>query len=83
MDGFSGKHIKIFIDGIPQEGVGNSFGLNNIPVNFAERIEVYKGVVPKLIRCVFDVLSEAENNQYKIMMYMNFSSYDQIGRAHV
>lgn len=46
MDGFSGKHIKIFIDGIPQEGVGNSFGLNNIPVNFAERIEVYKGVVP-------------------------------------
>lgn len=46
MDGFSGKHIKIFIDGVPQEGVGNSFGLNNIPVNFAERIEVYKGVVP-------------------------------------
>lgn len=46
MDGFSGKHIKIFIDGVPQEGVGDSFGLNNIPVNFAERIEVYKGVVP-------------------------------------
>ncbi|MCD7974131.1 MAG: TonB-dependent receptor plug domain-containing protein [Candidatus Azobacteroides sp.] len=46
MDGFSGKHIKIFVDGIPQEGVGSSFGLNNIPVNYAERIEVYKGVVP-------------------------------------
>lgn len=46
MDGFSGKHIKVFIDGVPQEGVGTSFGLNNIPVNFAERIEVYKGVVP-------------------------------------
>lgn len=46
MDGFSGKHIKVFIDGIPQEGVGESFGLNNIPVNFADRIEVYKGVVP-------------------------------------
>ena len=46
MDGFSGKHIKIFIDGVPQEGVGSSFGLNNIPVNYAERIEVYKGVVP-------------------------------------
>lgn len=46
MDGFSGKHIKIFIDGVPQEGVGDSFSLNNIPVNFAERIEVYKGVVP-------------------------------------
>jgi len=46
LDGFSGRHVKVFIDGIPQEGVGGSFGLNNIPVNFAERIEVYKGVVP-------------------------------------
>ena len=46
LDGFSGKHVKIFIDGVPQEGVGKSFGLNNIPVNFADRIEVYKGVVP-------------------------------------
>lgn len=46
LDGFSGNHVKIFIDGVPQEGVGSSFGLNNIPVNFADRIEVYKGVVP-------------------------------------
>lgn len=46
MDGFTGRHIKVFIDGVPQEGVGSSFGLNNIPVNYAERIEVYKGVVP-------------------------------------
>lgn len=46
MDGLSGKHVKIFIDGVPQEGVGASFGLNNIPVSFADRIEVYKGVVP-------------------------------------
>jgi outer membrane cobalamin receptor len=46
MDGFSGKHVKVFIDGVPQEGVGASFGLNNIPASFANRIEVYKGVVP-------------------------------------
>lgn len=46
VDGFSGKHVKVFIDGVPQEGVGSSFGLNNIPVSFAKRIEVYKGVVP-------------------------------------
>lgn len=46
LDGFSRKHVKVFIDGVPQEGVGSSFGLNNIPVNFADRIEVYKGVVP-------------------------------------
>lgn len=46
MDGFNGKNVKIFIDGVPQEGVGTSFGINNIPVNLAERIEVYRGVVP-------------------------------------
>ncbi|MDD3038439.1 TonB-dependent receptor [Bacteroides sp.] len=46
LDGFTGKHIKLFIDGVPQEGVGSSFGLNNIPINFADRIEVYRGVVP-------------------------------------
>ena len=46
MDGFSGRHVKVFIDGIPQEGTGSSFSLNNIPVGFAERIEIYKGVVP-------------------------------------
>jgi outer membrane cobalamin receptor len=46
LDGFSGKHVKVFIDGVPQEGVGQSFGLNNIPVTYADHIEVYRGVVP-------------------------------------
>lgn len=46
LDGFSGKHVKVFIDGVPQEGAGQAFDLNNIPAGFAERIEVYKGVVP-------------------------------------
>ena len=46
VDGFSGKHIKIFIDGVPQEGVGAAFSLNNIPAGYADRIEVYRGVVP-------------------------------------
>lgn len=46
LDGFSGSHVKVFIDGVPQEGTGQALDLNNIPANFAERIEVYKGVVP-------------------------------------
>lgn len=46
VDGFSGKHVKIFIDGVPQEGVGGAFSLNNIPAGYADRIEVYRGVVP-------------------------------------
>ena len=46
LDGFTGTHVKVFIDGVPQEGVGSSFSLNNIPAGYAERIEVYRGVVP-------------------------------------
>lgn len=46
IDGFAGKHVKIFIDGVPQEGVGSAFSLNNIPAGYADRIEVYRGVVP-------------------------------------
>jgi len=46
LNGFSGKQVKFFIDGIPMDDFGSSFQLNNIPINLAERIEVYKGVVP-------------------------------------
>lgn len=46
LNGFSGNQVKFFIDGIPMENMGNAFRLNNIPINLASRIEVYKGVVP-------------------------------------
>lgn len=46
INGLSGKAVKYFIDGVPMEILGSSMSLNNIPVNLAERVEVYKGVVP-------------------------------------
>ncbi|WP_163408882.1 TonB-dependent receptor [Flavobacterium ajazii] len=46
LNGFSGSQIKFFLDGIPIDNYGSSFTLNNFPVTMAERIEVYKGVVP-------------------------------------
>lgn len=46
INGLSGKQIKFFIDGVPMENYGNSFNINNIPVNLVKRVEVYKGVVP-------------------------------------
>ncbi|MGC4233079.1 MAG: TonB-dependent receptor [Niabella sp.] len=46
ISGFSGKRVKFFLDGIPMDNFGSSFQINNIPVNLAERIEVYKGVIP-------------------------------------
>ncbi len=46
LNGFTGHQVKFFIDGVPMESMGHAFQINNIPINLAERVEVYKGVVP-------------------------------------
>jgi len=81
MDGFSGKHIKIFIDGVPQEGVGSSFSLNNIPVNYAERIEVYKGVVPvgfgtDAIGGVINIVTKKNLNKWFLDASYSYGSFN-------
>jgi Outer membrane cobalamin receptor protein len=96
LDGFSGRHVKIFIDGIPQEGVGGSFGLNNIPVNFAERIEVYKGVVPvgfgtDAIGGIVNIVTKRDQStrdqwfvdaSYSYGSFNTHKSYVNFGRTH-
>ncbi len=37
---------------------------------------VFDGRTNRIIRCVFDVLSESGDSRYKIMMYMNFKDYE-------
>lgn len=59
INGLSGGHIKFFIDGIPLESYGSGMTLNNIPVNLAERVDVYKGVVPAFLGA--DALGGAVN----------------------
>lgn len=81
MDGFTGKHIKIFIDGVPQDGVGSSFGLNNIPVNYAERIEVYKGVVPvgfgtDAIGGVINIITKKNRNKWFLDASYSYGSFN-------
>lgn len=50
------------------------------PAFFSEISQFYSylfdGRSNQLIRCVFDVLSQAEDNRYKIMMYMNFKNFE-------
>lgn len=46
LNGFTGKQVKVFIDGVPMDNFGSSFNLSNLPVDLIKRIEVYKGVVP-------------------------------------
>lgn len=81
MDGFSGKHIKVFIDGVPQEGVGSSFSLNNIPVNFAERIEVYRGVVPvgfgtDAIGGVINIITKKKKDRWFLDTSYSYGSFN-------
>ncbi|WKK59553.1 TonB-dependent receptor [Sphingobacterium sp. BN32] len=76
LNGFSGRHVKIFIDGVPVEGMGSAFQLNNIPINLAERIEIYNGVVP--IELGADALGGAIN----IISNKNNKSYAEVSYAY-
>lgn len=46
INGSTGKQIKFFIDGLPLDNLGETQGVNNLPVELIERMEVYKGVLP-------------------------------------
>jgi len=46
LNGIGGKGIRIFVDDIPADLLGNGMAINNLPVNMIDHIEVYKGVIP-------------------------------------
>ncbi len=46
LNGFGGKSIRYFKDGIPMDYLGEGFSLSSVPVNMLERVEIYKGVLP-------------------------------------
>ena len=46
MNGLTGNQIRFFLEGIPLEYHGYTFGISTVPVNLIDRVEVYKGVVP-------------------------------------
>ncbi len=59
LNGLQGDQIRFFLDGVPLERAGFPLGIANVPVNFVERVEVYRGVVP--IRFGADALGGAVN----------------------
>lgn len=46
INGFQGKAIKYFKDGIPIDHLGEAYNLSSFPVELLDRIEIYKGVLP-------------------------------------
>lgn len=76
LNGFSGNHVRFFLDGVPIDNLGSSFQINNIPINFAERVEVYKGVVP--IWLGSDALGGAVN----IVSAQNIGNYVDVSYSY-
>jgi len=73
INGLSGKQVKFFVDGIPMDVMGSAMSLNNIPVNMADRLEVYKGVVP--VNLGADAMGGAVNviTNQKVSNYLDVS----------
>lgn len=46
INGSTGKQVKFFIDGMPQDNLGETQLLSIYPLEQIERVEVYKGVLP-------------------------------------
>lgn len=44
--GLEGKRVQVFIDGNPLNTPDGSLGINDLPLQIIERIEIYKGAVP-------------------------------------
>jgi vitamin B12 transporter len=59
LNGLVDDQVRFFLDGVPLEFAGYPFGIANVPVNLAQRVEIYRGVVP--IRFGADALGGAVN----------------------
>lgn len=80
LNGFTGRNVKLFMDGVPMQGFGSAFQLNNIPVSIADRIEVYKGVVPiefgaDAMGGVINIVTNQSTNTYVDASY-SFGSFN-------
>lgn len=74
LNGFQGKAIKVFKDGIPTDYLGNAFNISAIPVNMLERVEVFKGVLPTTIGAdalggAINMVSRADQQRYLALSY--------------
>lgn len=69
VNGMTGKSIPIFLDGIPLSYFGSGLGLNVLPANLIEQIEVYKGVVP------VDLGADALGGGINVITRKSYSNY--------
>ncbi len=76
INGLSGKSVKLFLDGVPLDVLGSAMNLNNIPVNLAQRIEVYKGVAP------VELGSDALGGSVNIVTNQSLDNYLDVSHSY-
>lgn len=81
LGGFDDHQLRFFLDGVPLEYSGYSFGIQNVPITFAERIDVYKGVVPVRLGAdalggAFDVVTDRATRGTKGALSFQGGSFD-------
>jgi len=79
--GFDDTQVRFFIDGIPLEYQGFSMGLHNVPLALAERVDVYKGVVPVRLGAdslggAFDLVTDRRTRGTRAAASYQASSFD-------
>ncbi|MFD2600386.1 TonB-dependent receptor plug domain-containing protein [Sphingobacterium corticis] len=75
LNGFQGRAVRYFKDGVPLNYLAGGYGIHNIPVNSLERVEVYKGVLP--ISLGADALGGAVN-----LITKNSPAGDQVDASY-
>ncbi|MEJ7587155.1 MAG: TonB-dependent receptor [Ferruginibacter sp.] len=74
INGSTGKQVKFFIDGLPQDNLGETQGLNILPIEQTERIEVYKGILPvdlgaDALGAAINIVTRKEKQNYLDVSY--------------
>ena len=77
INGFQGKAIKYFKDGIPLDVLGEGYNLANVPLEALDHIEVYKGILPVYLGA--DALGGAVNLVSKQDQEPNLQAYYELG----
>ncbi|MGO3108915.1 MAG: TonB-dependent receptor [Sphingobacterium sp.] len=77
VNGFQGKAIKYFKDGIPIDYLGDGYNLSALPVEMFDHMEIYKGVLPVSLGA--DALGGALNFVSANKNINAFQGYYEIG----
>lgn len=77
INGFQGRSVKYFKDGIPLDYLGEGYNISSLPLEALDHVEVYKGVLP--ISLGADALGGAVNLVTRRDRGKNLSAFYEVG----